>query len=309
MQQHLVESISQKVYFSKSSKEIKTKKEFKIVLSKIKFDIVFELEEIEDKIELIIAKAYEHYLSNKSYKDTKTKIDKKKNIYAKKFANDSTLHINSFGLTLGISKNKFVVKEYGKVKQTYPFDKISRIILEGKGISISTDIIKKAVENNITIDFLNKDAISYASLITYKASTTQKIQKQSMVLNTTLHLYLAKSFIKGKAKNQINYLKYLNKYHKILDSNIKKMELTYKNIQKASTTSEVMGYEGSISVMYWDTKSKQLISKNIKEKLGSYTMWKKESVKVENIIQTQCYKLSKAIDEQSETYKPFIGKF
>lgn len=408
LQQHLVESISQKVYFSKSSKEIKTKKEFKIVLSKIKFDIVFELEEIEDKIELIIAKAYEHYLSNKSYKDTKTKIDKKKNIYAKKFANDSTLHINSFGLTLGISKNKFVVKEYGKVKQTYPFDKISRIILEGKGISISTDIIKKAVENNITIDFLNKDAISYASLITYKASTTQKIQKQSMVLNTTLHLYLAKSFIKGKAKNQINYLKYLNKYHKILDSNIKKMELTYKNIQKASTTNEVMGYEGSISVMYWDsiklilevpfearvtfgakdivnsslnyayailygkvqhslvyaglslnisflhaldeqkptlvydmieefrtfvvdrtifsmlnknepikldkngllnTKSKQLISKNIKEKLGSYTMWKKESVKVENIIQTQCYKLSKAIDEQSETYKPFIGKF
>ncbi|WP_419675593.1 hypothetical protein ACN2CX_07590 [Aliarcobacter butzleri] len=78
LQQHLVESISQKVYFSKSSKEIKTKKEFKIVLSKIKFDIVFELEEIEDKIELIIAKAYEHYLSNKSYKDTKTKIDKKK---------------------------------------------------------------------------------------------------------------------------------------------------------------------------------------------------------------------------------------
>lgn len=408
LQQHLVESISQKVYFSKSSKEIKAKKEFKIVLSKIKFDIVFDNEEIEDKIGLIIAKAYEHYLSNKSYKDTKTKIDKKKNIYAKKFANDSTLHINSFGLTLGISKNKFVLKEYGKVKQTYPFDKISRIILEGKGISISTDIIKKAVENNITIDFLNKDAISYASLITYKASTTQKIQKQSMVLNTTLHLYLAKSFIKGKAKNQINYLKYLNKYHKILDSNIKKMELTYKNIQKASTTNEVMGYEGSISVMYWDsiklilevpfearvtfgakdivnsslnyayailygkvqhslvyaglslnisflhaldeqkptlvydmieefrtfvvdrtifsmlnknepikldkngllnTKSKQLISKNIKEKLGSYTMWKKESVKVENIIQTQCYKLSKAIDEQSETYKPFIGKF
>ena len=229
-----------------------------------------------------------------------------------------------------------------------------------------------------------------------------------MVLNTTLHLYLAKSFIKGKAKNQINYLKYLNKYHKILDSNIKKMELTYKNIQKASTTNEVMGYEGSISVMYWDsiklilevpfearvtfgakdivnsslnyayailygkvqhslvyaglslnisflhaldeqkptlvydmieefrtfvvdrtifsmlnknepikldkngllnTKSKQLISKNIKEKLGSYTMWKKESVKVENIIQTQCSKFSKAIDEQSETYKPFIGKF
>ena len=55
--------------------------------------------------------------------------------------------------------------------------------------------------------------------------------------------------------------------------------------------------------------SKQLISKNIKEKLGSYTMWKKESVKVENIIQTQCYKLSKAIEDKNVIYKPFIGKF
>lgn len=408
LEENLIDSISFKVYTCKENKEIKTKKEFKIVLSQIKLDIIFDLEIIENKIELIIAKAYEQYLSNKSYKDSKTKVDKKKNEYAKKFANDSTLHINSFGLTLGISKNKFVIKEYGKVQKTFPFDKISRIILEGQGISLSTDVIKKSVENNITIDFLDRDAISYASLISYKASTTQNIQKQSMLLNSDIHIYLAKAFIQGKAKNQINYIKYLNKYHKFLESNIKKMESIYKNIKKASTINETMGFEGSISVIYWDSiklilevpfearitfgakdivnsslnyayailygkvqhalvyaglslnisflhaidnqkptlvydmieefrtfvvdrtifsmlnknepikldkdgflnkSSKQLIAKNIKEKLGSYTMWKKESIKVENIIQTQCYKLSKAIEEQKANYKPFVGKF
>ena len=291
---------------------------------------------------------------------------------------------------------------------TFPFDKISRIILEGKGISLSTDVIKKCVENNITIDFLNRNAISYASLITYKAATTQKIQKQSMILNSVMHLQLAKAFIQGKAKNQINYIKYLNKYHKLLDSNILNMEKLFKNIKKSTTIDEIMGYEGSISVVYWDSiklilevpfesrvtfgakdivnsslnyayailygkvqhclvhaglslnisflhaldeqkptlvydmieefrtfivdrsifsmlnknepikldkdglltkSSKHLISKNIKEKLGSYTMWKKESIKVENIIQTQCYKLAKAIEENKESYKPFIGKY
>ena len=55
--------------------------------------------------------------------------------------------------------------------------------------------------------------------------------------------------------------------------------------------------------------SRQLIAKNIKEKLGSYTMWKKESRKCENIIQTQCYNLAKVVKGEAKKYKPFIGKY
>jgi group II intron reverse transcriptase/maturase/CRISPR-associated endonuclease Cas1 len=409
LKEHLIDSISHKVFLEKTNKNIKTKKEFKIFLVQINFDILFELQEINDKIELIIAKAFEKYLANKSYKESKTKIDKKKNIYAKKFANDSTLHISKEGYTLGISKNKFVIKEYGKVQNSFAFEKISRIIIEGKGISLSSDVIKKSVQNNITIDFIDRDALSYASLITHKSSVTQNINKQAKILDTPLQLYLATQFIKGKAKNQINYLKYLDKYHNLLDENILKMETILKlSIKKVETINQLMGYEGSISAIYWESlrlilevpfekrvtfgakdivnsslnyayailygkiqhslvyaglslnisflhsldenkptltfdmieefrtfivdrtiisminkdepiklgndglltkPSRQLISKNIKEKLGSYTMWKKESIKVENIIQTQCYKLAKAIQDSTNIYKPFIGKF
>lgn len=409
LKEHLVESVSHKVFLTKSSKTIKTKKEFRILLSQINFDILFDPIEINDKYELIISKAYEKYLANKSYKDSKTKIDKKKNIYAKKFANDSTLHISKAGLSLGISKNKFVVKEYGKVQKSLPIEKVTRIILEGKGISLSTDIIKRCALNNITIDFIDQDALSYASLVTHKATLSQTIHKQAVVLNTPLQLQLAVSFIKGKAKNQINYLKYLDKYHNLLDKNITKMETILKlNIKKTQTIEQLMGYEGSISALYWESlriilevpfesrvtfgakdivnsslnyayailygkiqhslvhaglslnisflhaldekkptltfdmieefrtfivdrtivsminknepiklgndgllnkASRQLIAKNIKEKLGSYTMWKKESTKVENIIQTQCYKLAKTIEDNTITYKPFVGKY
>ncbi|WP_418179154.1 CRISPR-associated endonuclease Cas1 [Aliarcobacter lanthieri] len=409
LKEHLIDSISQKVFQKKSNQKIKTKKEFKILLSQIKFDIIFDLQEINDKIELIIAKAYEKYLANKSYKDSKTKIDRKKNIYAKKFANDSTIHISKEGLFLGISKNKFVVKEYGKVQNSFAFDKVTRIILEGKAITLSTNVIKKAVENGITIDFINNNAISYASLITHKSATTQNINKQAKILDTPLQLYLATQFLKGKAKNQINYIKYLDKYHKILDDKITNMEnILNIKIPKAQNISQLMGYEGSISAIYWESlrliievpfekrvtlgakdivnsslnygyamlygkvqhslvhaglslnisflhsldgtkptltfdmieefrtfivdrtiismlnknepiklgndglltkSSRQLISKNIKEKLGSYTMWKKESIKVENIIQTQCYKLAQAIEDNTKLYKPFIGKY
>ncbi len=409
LQNALIDSIAQKVYLFKNNKTITTKKAFKIVLEKIEFGILFEAEAVEDKINLIIAKAYEHYLSNKSYKDSKTKIDKKKNDYAKKFANDTTLHVSTPGLMLGISKHTFTLKEYGKVKKQFPLDQIKRIILEGKGYSLSSNVIKVAADNGITIDFIDRDGNQYASLITYKSTLSQVVHKQAMMLNTPIQFKIALEFIRGKAKNQINYLKYLDKYHRLLDQNIVKMQNTLVSCQTSATTvNELMGYEGSISALYWeslrlvistpfekritfgakdivnsslnygyamlygkvqhslvhaglslnisflhslDTKkptltydmieefrtfvvdrtiismlnkdepiklgndglltkaSRQLISKNIKEKLGSYTMWKKESIKVENIILTQCYALAKVVNGETPKYKAFIGKF
>ncbi|MBU1994377.1 CRISPR-associated endonuclease Cas1 [bacterium] len=408
LQNALIESIAHKVYLSKESKAVTTKKEFKIFLEQIEFAILFAEELIPDKKELIIAKGYEKYLANKSYKDTSTKIDKKKNVYAKKFANDSTLHINTHGLMLGISKNKFVIKEYGKVKSSYPFAQVTRIIFEGKGFSISSDVLKKCADNAITVDFIDSDAMPYASLVTYKSTIAQSVHKQAMVLNTSKHLELACGFIRGKAKNQINYLKYLNKYHTLLDKHIDSMEATLAKIKTVTSVAELMGIEGSISASYWasvklvlevpfearithgakdivnsslnyayailygkvqhslvhaglslsisflhalDEKkptltfdmieefrtfvvdrtiismlnkdepiklgndglltkpSRQLIAKNIKEKLGSYTMYKKESRKLENIIQTQCHNLAKVINAEEAKYKAFIGKF
>ena len=237
---------------------------------------------------------------------------------------------------------------------------------------------------------------------------TQNINKQAKILNTPLHLELAKAFIRGKAKNQLNYIKYLNKYHKLLDKQIKSMQTNILKVKLASTINELMGYEGSISASYWDaiklilevpftkritfgakdvvnsslnygyaflygkvqhslvyaglslnisflhsldskkptltfdmieefrtfivdrtiismlnkdepinlgndgllTKpSRQLIAKNIKEKLGSYTMWKKESKKIENIIQTQSFNLAKVVNGELSKYKAFIGKY
>lgn len=407
-QQALINTLAHKVFLSKKSKAVTTKKEFKILLEQIKFSILFEPENIKDELSHIIAIGYEKYLADKSYKDTSSKLAKKKNKYAKKFANDSTLHIAMEGMMLGVSKNKFVLKKYGKVQNSFPINKITRIVFEGKGFSLSTNVIKKCADNAITIDFINRDATSYASLITYKSSMTQILSRQAKILNTPLHLDLAKAFIRGKAKNQLNYIKYLNKYHKLLQKHISSIEVSIVKSKSVTSVNELMGYEGSISATYWDAlklilevpfpkrityrakdivnsslnygyaflygkiqhslvhagltlnisflhsldekkptltfdmieefrsfivdrtiismlnkeepiklgkdglltlASRKLIAKNIKEKLGSYTMWKKESKKIENIIQTQAFNLAKVVKGESKRYKAFIGKF
>ena len=408
LQNALINTLAHKVYLSKKNKKVTTKREFTILLYQVKLYIIFDDVMVKENISHIIALGYEKYLSDKSYKDTSSKIQKKKNQYAKKFADDATLHIATPGLMLGTSKNKFVLKKYGRVQSSFPSNKIKRIIFEGEGFSLSTNVIKKCASHAITIDFINRDAQSYASLITYKSSMTQIVNKQAKLLNSPIHLELAKSFVRGKAKNQLNYIKYLNKYHKLHDKQIDRIEKNIQKIKSADSVEELMGCEGSISATYWDaiklildvpfkkritlgakdivnsslnygyaflygkvqhslvyaglnlnisflhslnekkptltydmieefrtfivdrtiisilnkdepirlgndgllTKpSRQLIAKNIKEKLGSYTMWRKKSVKIENIIQTQCYKLAKVVKGENKKYQPFIGKF
>ncbi len=408
LQEALINSLSHKVYLSKKNKTVTTKKEFKILLEQVKLSVLFDIESTKETISHIVALGYEKYLADKSYKDTSSKIAKKKNKYAKKFANDATLHIAQPGMMLGVSKNKFTLKKYGKVQNSFPSNKITRIVFEGKGFSLSTNVIKKCADNAISIDFINRDATNYASLITYKSSMTQIVNKQAKLLNTPTHLELAKAFIRGKAKNQVNYLKYLNKYHKLLDKQVDSIELSIVKMKTSKSVNELMGYEGSISASYWDAikltlevpfkkritfgakdivnsslnygyaflygkvqhslvhaglnlnisflhsldekkptltydmieefrtfvvdrtiismlnkdepiklgndglltkSSRQLIAKNIKEKLGSYTMWKKESKKMENIIQTQSFNLAKVVNGESPKYKAFIGKY
>ncbi|MEN4045382.1 CRISPR-associated endonuclease Cas1 [Sulfurimonas sp. NWX367] len=408
LQNALIESVSHKVYLSKTNKTVKTKKVFKNFISEIRFEILFDKTEANSARELALAKGYEEYKANKSYKASTKIINKKKNIYAKKFANEATLHISTPGLMLGISKNKFVVKEYGRVKERYPLNRVQRIILEGKGFTISSDVFKKCAQNNIGIDFIDTKAFPYATFTSYNAASTQIYTKQSLLLQTKTHILLAQAFIKGKAKNQLNYLKYMNKYHKILDKEINTMQKNFLKIKTAESIESLMGIEGAISASYWNgvrlllevpfekritqgardivnsslnyayailygevqralltaglslnisflhtldgnkptltfdmieefrtfivdrvlismlnkdeplklgtdgllTKtSRQLLSRNIKEKLGSYTMWKKESRKVKNIIQTQAYLLAKVVKGEEKKYKPFIGKF
>jgi len=407
LQNTLIDTLSHKVYLSKKNKTIKKKSLFRILLEEVDFWILFE-DKPAKYIELTIDKGYERYLSERSYKDKTDKLKKKKNLYAKKFANDATLHVATPGLTLGISKGKFTVKKYGRVQKSYPVSKVKRIILEGKGFSLSSNVIRKCADEGIAIDLIGKDLLPYASITTYKASTTQMIKQQAMLLNTPQHLQIATAFIQAKAKNQINYIKYLNKYHKILQPHIKTMQAQAAKIAAVKDIEMLMGYEGSISVSYWTAvakvldvpfekrvtlgardivnsslnygyailygvvqhalvqaglslnisylhaldgkkptltfdlieefrsfvvdrsivsmlnknepitldsqglltqKSRKIIASGVKERLGSYTMHKKESRKVENIILSQAYRLAEVVQGEKKRYKPFIGKY
>lgn len=399
IERSLINSLSNSIYLAKKSSIIKNKKDALCALSKIRLDLIFSQERLKNIYKLLITKTQELHLLNKQEKlKTKsnsitTKLAAKRDKYAKKFAQDSTLHIFTPGIYLSISKNKIVAKHYGKTQKSIPLEKVTRIII-GASISLSTALIKKCADKNITIDFIDANYQPYASLLTHKAAMSSLRHKQASIYGSARALEIAKEFIKGKATNQINYLKYLNKYHKILNGEIKKLIALKKKIQKANSQNELMGFEGSISALYWEAirlildapfdaritygakdlvnsalnyayailygkiqqclnqtglsleisflhapngtkptlsfdmieefrtfivdrtiismlnkqeplevdksglltqNSRQLISQNIKQKLGQYTTWRGQSVLISEIISTQCYALARAI--------------
>jgi len=406
LKENISEAISQRVYLSKKNKEINKKSLFLNKLSSL--NILKDFEFDVNMIKAFIHKGYEKYYLQKDLEVDKI-INKKKSTYSKKFASISTIHVNEFGISLGISKNKIVLKKYGKIIKSFPLSQIDRIVLEGKGFSLSSDIIYKCAKNNIHIDFIDYKSNPYASITNYNSATTQNIHNQAMILNTDRHFEIAYQIVKAKMKNQINYIKYLSKYHKVLKANIIKMNSVFTKFKSLTNKNidVLMGYEGSLASIYWDSiglildidysgrvtkgakdivnsslnyayailygqvqnallkaglslhisflhsldkqkptlvfdmieefrsfvvdrtiisminkdepikldkdglltkKSRKLIAQNIYEKLSSYTLWRKKSVKIENIIEQQAYNLLKFINSQKK-YKPFVGKY
>jgi group II intron reverse transcriptase/maturase/CRISPR-associated endonuclease Cas1 len=410
LQENLIDALSVLIAIAKTNKEIKTKSDFRLHLHHISWFVPINKIDEKHLFERIINRGYEKFHAEKVSPELKRSISSKKQHYAAQIAHNTFIHISTPGLSLGISKNRFTIKEKGKIRKSIPSSHIERIIIHTKGVFLSSNVIDKCATFGISIEFIDYKHNPYAMLYSYKSALPHHIIQQAEVAQSDRALELAKTFIISKSKNQLNYLKYLNKHHSIDN----KIFLTMKeNIKKMKTVDTnnltLMGYEGINASLYWqqlanilddeygfegrvtkgakdivnsslnyayallygkiqksliqaglnlhlsflhsqvdnkptlvydmieefrtfvvdrtvislfnrkepmqldnrgylNKKSRELIVKNIFERLGSYTQYHKESRKIDNIIVTQSYQLASAIFK-GKKYRGFIGKF
>ena len=406
-------ALSERAYKEKKRGTIKTKGTLTKQLNTIDFPFDFGKTERKDYIKRIVSKAFEKYLANKTYKKAEERSAQKKRKYAKKYATSSVLHIGEPGIYIGLSKHTITLKRKGKVVYQMPKTQCERIIVAAKGISLSSNVIELCSSMGIAIDFIGnsyKIETPYASLYGNNHSYARMSMLQLKILNTPQQMVFAKAFIKGKSKNQLNYLKKLNRHHARFDKEIEEMERRIKTtIKQAKTPNELMGYEGQIAHLYWqalsqlleskvdfegretkgakdpfnaalnygyailygrvhyyavkaglslnvsflhtldgnkptlvfdlieefrafvvdrtvvsmvnnqehlklntdgllDRRSRQLIAKNVLERIGAFTRHKKASKKVDTIISEQAYLLARAVRGMA-VYKPFVGRY
>jgi len=254
LQDALLLALSKRVTIERKRGNMTTKKAFREALDVLAFPSMLSATQKKDYIERIINKGLEGYLATKKYKDVNKKINKKKKEYAKKYAIASVLYVADIGTFLGVAKNTIVLKQRGRVIFKMPKNSCERIIIASTSVSLSGALVKLCAQMGIAIDFIDMYAKStpYASLYGAKNAYARMTLKQLSVLETPLQLKLAKAFIKGKVKNQINYLKYLDKYHKQLDEPILAMrKQLFRMLNTATTPNQLMGHEGMSAVSYW----------------------------------------------------------
>ena len=248
----LIDASAQHVYLQRKAKKVTTKKAFKEFFKKLHLLRDVSKTEQKETIDRIISKGFEKYLATKSYVKNDDKIKRTKQKYAKSFASSSVLYVSQFGAYLGMSKNSISVKVKGKIVAKIPKKRCEHIIIAGKGVSLSSNLVYLCVKEEIAIDYVDGSDVPFASLLSAKNAYAKMALLQLELLQRGDALVLAKKFIRGKVKNQLNYLKYIDRYHDELEDYIDKMERAVKtNIKKAETVSQLMGYEGEIATLYW----------------------------------------------------------
>ena len=192
-------------------------------------------------------------------KSVQNALEAKKREYLKTFSQSSIIHITTPFYFLALSQGKLVLKSKGAIKHKFPINQISQIIINAQ-ISLSSAVIKECAKKKISINFIDeKTNLSYATLISANSAIPKTAASQISLLTTKKSLRIAQQFIIGKLKNQINYLKYLGKYHKNLGAEIKAMQEILKlRVPGAASVSELMGFEGSAANSYWQAIAKAI---------------------------------------------------
>ena len=256
--EHIDEILVKKIALAKKSKEINKKSKFIQILVGLED---FEHNTKEEKLRHannLVARAYESIAMAKPLENAEKKMAKKKSSFLQEQIKSSEIILNRFGLYVSMSKGKIVVKEYGKVIQTSPVNWVTRIIVMNKAVSISANLIFECAKRKIDMDFIEKSK-PYAQITYFENVSNELHLKQLDLKNSKKGFKTALAIIKAKMKNQINLVKYNSRYREISDKEefellekiVEQMESIAKRSSKAKDVPALMGYEGSLSVLYW----------------------------------------------------------
>jgi CRISP-associated protein Cas1 len=115
---------------------------------------------------------------------------------------------------VGKTKRGITIRSRGAKVHEAPLRNLKHIFIISQGVTISSNVIAYCSEQCIPIDFIGYNGMPYTRLYPLYAPDASLQVTQLKATETAAGRHLAKCFVTGKIKNQINLAKYYHKYRK-----------------------------------------------------------------------------------------------
>ena len=259
-------------------------KESRRQLQRLEFFSIKSDKEKSNLISLLItaskikkAKTTENTSQSRTLSSIARDIAKKKRKYEKILSEESNLVISMPGSFVGKTSHRVVVKEMRRKIKEIPFYRLKNILITSYGVSISSNLVKNCIEENIPIIFFDSYGRPYAHILSPKFPFYKLGMAQLSAIKDRSGIYLAKSFVEGKIRNQINLIKYYRKYKARKEFNfsqqceegIEKMQALLQKLDELVKDNpleylrpRIMNIEGRAASYYWSL-IKYLLSNDV----------------------------------------------
>ncbi|RME63975.1 MAG: CRISPR-associated endonuclease Cas1, partial [Caldilineae bacterium] len=125
------------------------------------------------------------------------------------------LIVDEFGSFIAKKSGRLRVTCQGEKRIDAPIMHLETVLITGRGVSLSSDVVEACAEAGIPIHFLNSRGQPVGSLYSAGlAATIQTRRAQLEARDDERGLHVALAVAEGKLRNQINLLKYMAKYRK-----------------------------------------------------------------------------------------------
>ncbi|HAL65492.1 MAG TPA: CRISPR-associated endonuclease Cas1, partial [Bacteroidales bacterium] len=220
---------------------------------------------IKDKLSYTEKKALRRKNKQKVINSRKAVLTRKHE-YQKLESSGFDLVLTQPGFVLGKKEKKVTVKYHGEVIKEVPLINLKNITILSEGISISSNLIKTCSEYEVSVDFIDKNGLPYAMVMTPTFFSAEIGRAQLEAYTNGKAVLLIRKFVVGKISNQINLMKYYGKYYlsrnPVFESkfslsietmeNYKEKVMTLKEDNLDDFRQKMFAVEGQASANYWE---------------------------------------------------------
>jgi len=130
-----------------------------------------------------------------------------------------TLHLAEPGLTVGKKSERLVVRRSGEVLSEHALMNLEQVILSGRGVGLSSDVIMECCGRGIPITLLTPAGRTYGQIQGDHAAATVLIRRaQLSAVTGAAGVRAALGMASGKLQNQATLLLYFSKYRRKKDT-------------------------------------------------------------------------------------------